>query len=214
MHNDLRLWGIGPLTPRNARFRYLLARNRRVRDGTWGKQRWQPPNMENLGKFSETQTAGQRPKLQFTISQQLEAHFESRFFIHLEQKGRCPSDWRATDNFGTHKSKMLLPGFCPWVENRHERSGLRVDGREIRSLEAIAERTGDARLAASSPPRCCLARTCSTWKVKKRRGLRKPTVFAPLACALADEFACRGTHQEEVCLRKNSRAFACKIVTK
>ena len=99
-----------------------------------------------ITNFSQAQTAGQGGKLQFTISQQLEAHFESRLFIHVEQNGSCPADRRAADNFATNKSKMLLPGLCPWVENRHERSGLQVDGREIRSLEAIAERTGEGKI--------------------------------------------------------------------
>ena len=170
---------------------------------------------ENLGNFSKAQTAGQRAKLQFAISQQLKSHFESRLFIHVEQKGSCPADRAATDNFTTHKSKMLLPGLCPRVENRHERSGLRVDGRKIGSLETIAERTGEHEIGGFIAATMLLGSHVLNMKgEERRRGLRKPTVFASLAWRRSDELACHGIHHEEVCLRKNSRAFACKIVTK
>ena len=47
-----------------------------------------------------------------------------------------------------------------------------------------------------------------------RRSLWKLTILAPMACPSTNELACRGIHQDEVCLRRNSRAFACKTVTK
>ena len=112
-------------------------------------------------------------------------------------------------------NKMLLPGLCPGIENRHKRIGLRVNCREIRSLEAIAVRASKREIFGFIATMMLLGSHMLDMKSEeRRRGLREPAVFAPVACPLSDELACGGVHQEDVCLRKNSRAFACKIVTK
>jgi hypothetical protein len=41
--------------------------------------------MKNFLGVSKAQVAHQCPSLQFSISQQFKSHFESRFFIHVEQ---------------------------------------------------------------------------------------------------------------------------------
>jgi hypothetical protein len=44
--------------------------------------------------------------------------------------------------------------------------------------------------------------------------LRQPAVLTAAVCSLPDELARGSIHQEAVCLRKHSRALACKMVTK
>ena len=110
---------------------------------------------------------------------------------------------------------MLLPDLSSRIENRDEFIGLWIDNRQVWSLEPITVRTGKCEIVHMVAAVMLLGSHMFDVEGEEGcRGLRKLTVLTPAACSASDVLAGGGIHQEEACFRRNSRAFACTIVTK
>lgn len=84
--------------------------------------------------------------LKFALLDQFGSQLNSSILIHGEQLNGCPAGRREAGNGRAVNIEVFVPGLVPGIEKPFDASGLRVDAREIRSLEGVASLACDAEV--------------------------------------------------------------------
>ena len=76
--------------------------------------------------------------------------------VNLQQMNRCTSGRRLGEKSSTIPGEMLIPLLPPWMKQRNNCTGVRVDPRQIRPFVAVAVAARESQvLQYGGGPPCC-----------------------------------------------------------
>ena len=79
--------------------------------------------------------------LQLSVPLQHGTQSHPSFFIHIEHANRGATNGPPANKSRLRPAEVLLPDVFAWVKQRHDRSRLRINSRQIRSFMRVAKVT-------------------------------------------------------------------------
>ncbi len=176
------------------------------------------PSNRSLFRDSRTSTADLRGEgrsttglREYTFDNQLASVSKSMGYIELKQVYSCTPDWCGTDDQRILKSKMIRPGFCPWIEKECPSTGLWVNPRDIGALVVIAFEAGKSQIVERGRPVHFFRNDMVDLECRRIKFLRHTTIFAAVGGPVSNKAAQFRRHAHQTVFRKATRALDCRI---
>jgi len=114
--------------------------------------------------------------------------------VDLQQMNRCTSGRRLGEKSSAIPTEMLIPRLPPWMKQRNNLTGVRVDPREIRPFVAVAVAARESQVLQFGGTAVLLSDDVVEMKRQFSERFRETTILAAVTGPDADGFMNRFVH--------------------